>query len=148
MHFAGHYVVNESSPQRSKLLLSPEKENQSGAVEVYEILEQDLSSVKLAVLSACDTGIEGYYNGEGMIGAARIFLANGVPLVVASQWAVDSSATAELMIKFHSYRKRFNRPSAAALRQAQIEMLHDPNQRFNAPFYWAGFLSIGGYAEY
>ena len=148
IHFAGHYVVDESLPLRSKLLLAVKKEKQSGDVEVHEILERDLSLVRLAVLSACQTGIENYYNGEGMTGISRSFLAGGVPLVVASQWAVDSGATAELMVKFHSYRKQHNLSSAEALRRAQIEMLSNSNQRFNSPYYWAGFLPLGGFTNY
>ena len=100
------------------------------------------------ILSACETGIEKFYNGEGMIGAARAFLAADVPLVVASQWAVESSATAELMIKFHRYRKENHLPTIDALRQAQIDLLKDDTSRFRQPFYWAGFLPIGGYTTY
>ncbi|MDQ3710768.1 MAG: CHAT domain-containing protein [Acidobacteriota bacterium] len=147
-HFAGHYAVNESSPMHSKLLLTRKKENQPADVEVHEILERNLHSVKLAVLSACRTGTENYYNGEGMIGIARSFLAGGVPLIIASQWAVDSDATAELMIKFHFHRKQHRLSSAKALRRAQLEMLNGSNQRLRSPYYWAGFLPIGGHTEY
>ena len=147
-HFAGHYAVNEVSPLRSKFLLAQKKDNQSADIEVGEILEKNLHSIKLAVLSACRTGIENYYDGEGMIGVSRSFLADGVPLVVASQWAVDSDATAELMIKFHSHRRQNRLSSAKALRRAQTEMLNGGNQRFKSPYYWAGFLPIGGYTNY
>lgn len=147
-HFAGHYAVNESSPLNSKLLLTKRNNNQSGGVEVREILERNLNPVKLAVLSACRTGTENYYNGEGMIGIARSFLAGGVPLVIASQWAVDSDATAELMIKFHFNRQHHHISSAAALRRAQLEMLNGSNQRFQSPYFWAGFMPIGGQTDY
>ena len=36
----------------------------------------------------------------------------------------------------------------SALQQAQIEMLVNENPRFRKPFYWAGFIPIGGFAEY
>lgn len=147
-HFAGHYAVNESSPRQSEMLLTKTKESDSAGVTADEILAQNPRSVKLAVLSACRTGIENYYNGEGMIGAARSFLADGVPLVVASQWAVDSKATAELMINFHRFRKQNRLSSAEALRRAQIEMLHNADQRFRLPYYWAAFLPIGGFTDY
>ncbi len=142
LHFAGHYVPNSKSAAASKFLLA------EGDLAVEEIMRKSLPRVRLITLSACETGVEKFYNGEGMIGAARAFLASGVPLVVASQWSVDSAATAELMIKFHRCRKRQNLTTTAALRQAQIEMLRDENPRFRQPFYWAGFLPIGGYAEY
>lgn len=147
-HFAGHYAVNESFPARSKLLLAPSKNDETAGVEIHEILEQNLASVKLVGLSACRTGTENYYNGEGMMGVARSFLAGGVPLVLGSQWAVDSDATAELMVKFHFYRKKHRLRSAEALRRAQLEMLNESQGRFSSPFYWAGFLPIGGHTEY
>lgn len=142
VHFAGHYVPNSSSPSLSKLLLA------AGDLPVGEILQNNLPRVRLMILSACETGTEKFYNGEGMIGAARAFLAADVPLVVASQWAVDSDSTAELMIKFHRYRKTQNLATIEALRRAQIDLLNDKESGFHQPFYWAGFLPIGGYAAY
>lgn len=142
VHFAGHYVPNSKSSSFSKLLLA------KGDLTIEEIMRKKLNHPRLIVLSACETGVEKFYRGEGMIGAARAFLASGVPLVVASQWAVDSDATAELMIKFHYYRKRQNLSTITALRQAQIDLLTGENNRSRQPFYWAGFLSVGGYAIY
>ena len=78
---------------------------------------------------------------------ARPFLARGVPLVVASLWPVNSSATADLMVSFHALRKREQLPTAEALRQAQLEMLHGENQLYREPYYWASFNIIGGYSE-
>jgi CHAT domain-containing protein len=142
VHFAGHYVPNSVSPSLSKLLLA------AGDLPVEEITQNNLPRVRLIILSACETGTEKFYNGEGMIGAARAFLAADVPLVVASQWSVESESTAELMIKFHRYRKTQNLTTIEALRRAQIDLLTDKESRFHQPFYWAGFLPIGGYAAY
>lgn len=149
IHFAGHYVPNFKKPALSKFLLSADSADQSaGELPVGEIIERKLPATKLVVLSACETGVENFYNGEGMIGAARAFFAAGVPLVVASQWSVDSDATAELMSKFHNYRKRENLKTVEALRRAQIDMLRDENPMFRKPFYWSGFLPIGGFADF
>jgi CHAT domain-containing protein len=146
-HFAGHYVVNDFSPMRSYLLLAGAGE--TGALSNYELIKDSLSPrAKLIVLSACRTGVEGYYNGEGMIGASRAFLGMGIPLVIASQWQVDSEATRDLMSKFHEYRKRERLSSAAALRRAQLEMLGGQNRDYRKPFYWAAFSPIGGYTQF
>ncbi len=149
IHFAGHYIPNFKTPTLSKFLLAADSANQSpGELPVGEIIERKLPSAKLVVLSACETGVEKFYNGEGMIGAARAFLAADVPLVVASQWSVDSDATAELMSKFHNYRKRENLKTVEALRRAQIDMLRNGNPMFRKPFYWSGFLPIGGFTDF
>jgi CHAT domain-containing protein len=142
IHFAGHYIPNVKSPSLSKLLLSADD------LTVEEILQKKLNRTRLMILSACETGVEKFYNGEGMIGAARAFLASGVPVVVSSQWSVDSDTAAELMVKFHRYRKLQGFTTIAALRQAQIDMLEGNDQSYRQPYFWAGFLPIGGYTNY
>jgi CHAT domain-containing protein len=150
VHFAGHYVVDAVSPMRSFLLLAGSGEE--AALSNYELMKDiPVSNTKLIVLSACQTGIERYYNGEGMISAARTFLAMGVPLVIASQWQVDSETTEVLMSKFHKYRKEDNLPSAVALRRAQLDMLgpnDSKNKNYREPFHWAAFAPIGGYTKF
>ncbi|HEX8197784.1 MAG TPA: CHAT domain-containing protein [Pyrinomonadaceae bacterium] len=150
IHFAGHYVVTEGAPLLSSLALAADTSRQDdGALTGSELIGEKLPRAKLVILSACQTGGEHYYNGEGLIGLSRTFLAAGVPLVVASQWKVDSEATAELMKKFHFYRRKEKLSTAAALRRAQLEMLNAPElERFRKPYYWAGFAAFGGYAEF
>ncbi|HEX8118565.1 MAG TPA: CHAT domain-containing protein, partial [Pyrinomonadaceae bacterium] len=97
-------------------------------------------------LSACETGFERYDRSEGAIGVARTFLALGAPVVVASQWKVDSEPTKDLMIAFHRKRKEGGLSSAESLRRAQLELLNRDGTK--APFYWAAFSLFGGYAEY
>ena len=106
--------------------------------EVYEI---KLPRTRLVVLSACQSGLGRYYRGEGMVSLARPFLAAGAPTVAASLWPVDSEATSELMIEFHSQRKQLQLRSGDALRAAQIKMARDG--RYNHPYYWGSFMVIG-----
>jgi CHAT domain-containing protein len=150
IHLATHAVVDEWHPMRSKLLLAGgvSKEDSDGVLHAYEIYKLNLSRAKLVVLSACQTGVEKYYGGEGMIGLSRPFTAKRIPLVVASLWPVDSGSTASLMIMFHRYRKSEHIPTAEALRQAQLSMLRDENGSYRLPYHWAPFVAIGGYASY
>lgn len=150
IHFAGHYVVNEQNSSQSGFILA-EKDDLDKSKSLFtnsEILNMEFSNTKLIVLSACQTGVERFYQGEGIIGAARTFLAKKVPLVVASQWAVDSDSTKDLMISFHRHRKRENLSTTAALRKAQLEMLSVQDKEFQRPYFWAGFMTLGGYAEF
>lgn len=143
LHFASHYVVDERSPLRSQLLLS--RPDSLFARDIYNL---KLSRPRLAVLSACTTGVERYYNGEGMIGMARTFLAAGVPVVVASRWPVDSVPTMGLMTKFHEYRRVRKLPTVEALRLAQTEMINNSTTQYSHPYYWAPFVTIGGYSSF
>jgi CHAT domain-containing protein len=82
-----------------------------------------------------------------MIGMARTFLAAGVPVVVASQWPVDTVSTNTLMVKLHE-RRRSGLATTEALRLAQIEIINDSSSPYQHPYYWAPFVTIGGYATY
>ena len=140
IHFAGHFIVNRESPANSKLLFA------GGDLRSSELSEFKLTRTKLVVLSACETGVERYDRSEGAIGIARTFLALGAPVVVASQWKVDSEPTEKLMVAFHRNRKTLRLTSAESLRRAQLEMLAHADTK--EPFYWAAFSLFGGYASY
>ena len=60
---------------------------------------------------------------------------------MASLWKVDDEATSELMAAF--YRGMFTRglTPAAALREAQLQLLKTSG--WSHPFYWAGFVLQG-----
>jgi CHAT domain-containing protein len=154
VHLASHYVADEHSPLLSKLLLADEGREQAadagggpdGVLQASEVYGMQLPRTRLVVLSACQTGVEQTLRGEGAIGMARSFLSAGVPLVVASLWPVESDATAELMLKFHKYRREGS-PSAEALRRAQQDMIHSPDTSHRHPHAWASFVAYGGYAE-
>jgi CHAT domain-containing protein len=152
MHFACHYLADESTPLNSKLLLARSKAGISDASDSVlssaDILRHRLPKARLVVLSACQTGGDRYFNGEGMVGIARTFLLAGTPLVIASQWSVESTATSDLMIKFHHYRKAGGLPSPSALRQAQLDLINGPEARYREPYYWAAFFPVGGYTTY
>jgi CHAT domain-containing protein/TolA-binding protein len=140
IHFAGHFVANRQSPGNSKLLFA------GSDLRSSELAAYKLPLAKLVVLSACETFLERYNKSEGAIGIARTLLALGAPVVVASQWKVDSAPTKDLLIAFHRYRKERGMSSAESLRQAQLEMLSKDETK--APFYWAAFSLFGGYARY
>jgi CHAT domain-containing protein/cytochrome c-type biogenesis protein CcmH/NrfG len=154
IHFATHYVIDPPSPLNSRLILSPEEQGAGashqadGALQAFEIYGMKLPRTRLAVLSACQTGVERTYQGEGAIGIARSFISAGVPVVVASLWPVDSDATAPLMIKFHQYRKTHGLSVVEALRMAQRDMLIASDERLHKPYAWAGFVAFGGHTDF
>lgn len=151
IHFALHSVADPRSPMRSKLLLAKEdasaKETEA-VLEAYELYGLKLTRARLVVLSACETGIDRYYPGEGMLNIARPFLVAGVPLTIASLWPVESSLTAELMVRFHMHRKKDPLSTVDALREAQLDMLRSGQEQLQRPYCWAPFIAIGGYATF
>jgi CHAT domain-containing protein len=85
-----------------------------------------LEDMELAVLSACETSMGAWDNGEGVYGLQRAFHAAGCKSVVASLWRVDDSATQALMALFYRnlWEKRLD--AAEALRQAQLALYGHP----------------------
>lgn len=145
-HFAGHYVYDDRTPNLSGFVLADDDKSASRGTILRnsEILRMEFPRTKLVVLSACRTGGEKIIDGEGMLGAARTFLAKGIPLVIASHWEVDSAATANLMTRFHWFRTSGGLSSASALRKAQLEFLSGDDQQSRDPYYWAAFVAFGG----
>jgi CHAT domain-containing protein len=150
IHFAAHYEVDPRSTLASRLLLAQPPGERShaepAALTAADIYGLNLSRTRLVVLSGCNTAIERDFAGEGPIGFARSFLVANVPVVVASLWPVDSDATSLLMIEFHRLRKKEQKPTTEALMRAQAEILKRPG--YENPYYWAGFMVVGGHASY
>jgi CHAT domain-containing protein/Tfp pilus assembly protein PilF len=144
VHLALHSVLDNDLPLNSSLLLA--NSGSQSSLHAYEIYRLGLKRTRLVVLSSCQTGAERYYDGEGMASLARAFISAGVPLVVASLWPVDSTATEKLMVLFHHERRQTS--TAVALANAQRAMLHDSQTRFQRPYYWAAFTLNGGYAQF
>jgi CHAT domain-containing protein/ketosteroid isomerase-like protein len=148
LHFATHGMLDDNSPLYSRVLLSQVKSDTSedGMLEAREIMQLDLKA-NIAVLSACQTGRGRVGAGEGVIGMAWAFFIAGCPTTVVSQWKVDSSSTAALMIEFHRHLIRHltsggaRASKARALQRAALSLLKD--KRYSHPFYWAGFIVIG-----
>jgi len=152
VHLATHAVTDSSSPLLSKLLLAMGRDEMNHSSSAYitaaDIFQMKLDRTRLVVLSACQTGVEKTYRGEGAIGLARPFMAAGVPLVVASLWPVESEATANLMISFHRHRKHGHISTVEALRRAQLEALHAIESDSQTSFDWAAFVLLGSEPEF
>jgi CHAT domain-containing protein len=152
VHIATHGLINERRPQYSSLVFWEGSEvapsDSDGMLYAWEISNQTLPHTRLVVLSACQTLLGRDYKGEGMMGVARAFLAAGAPLVIASLWKVDSQVTAKFMDGFHARRTKPGMTTARALCEMQREMLKKGSSTDRRPAAWAGFISLGGYAQY
>jgi len=145
LHFAVHGLPNESHPELSGLALSlfdPKGRPQDGILFAHEIARLHLPS-DLAVLSACQSGRGAAVSGEGLVGLVHAFFTAGTTRVLASSWAVNDRATAELMGLFYDGLLRQGLPPAHALQQAQIMLARQ--EPWRRPYYWAAFVVQGGF---
>ena len=161
LHFATHgvslssysdkslpkFVSSDNPLQKSALLLSHANDTYTrqikisndpndGVMTALEVTNMDLQKTKLAVLSACSTGLGSIYNYEGVFGLQRAFKIAGVNYVIASLWDVNDSATKEFMVSFYSHLIDKKQNLATALKSAKLNLKeagYDPTD-------WAGFL--------
>lgn len=115
-----------------------------GILTALEASGLNLWGTKLVVLSACDTGLGEVKNGEGVYGLRRAFVLAGTESLVMSLWAVSDSVTGELMENYYKNLKQ-KMGRGEALRQVQLEMIKKKNRQH--PFYWAGFIQSGEWAN-
>lgn len=142
-HFATHARYNDEVPMRSVIALSDaglsEEQRWLTARAVYGL---DLKQTRLAVLAACQT-TDGYPGAgrEGLAGWARALFAAGVPRVIAGLWDLGDEPSHVLIRKF--YRELTSASPAAALRAAQVAMIHNERVELRSPSNWAQFQLYG-----
>ncbi len=145
LHIATHGLINVEHPNLSGMVFSLLDENGQtvdGFLRLHDVYNLDLSA-DLVVLSACRTALGPDVKGEGIVGLTTGFMYAGAKTVVSSLWKVDDTATAEFMSYFYRGLLRDQLSPAEALRAAKLEM--QKQERWRAPFYWAGFVLQGEY---
>ena len=144
IHFATHSFLDSEHPELSAIALSMldhEGRPQEGFLRSHDVFNLKLGA-ELVVLSGCRTGLGKEVKGEGLYGMTRGFMYAGSRRVVVSLWDVQDQATARLMSDFYRGLLGPRRTTtAAALRAAQIATWRE--RRWQAPYYWAGFVLQG-----
>jgi CHAT domain-containing protein len=114
VHFACHAEVKPRAPLNSAILL-PNGE----ALTVSDLLGATLPRLRLAVLSACETGVADPETPDEAVSLATALLANGTQGVISTLWPVEDLSTTLMMARFYwNWRTVGTRPSVA-LRHAQ-----------------------------
>jgi hypothetical protein len=91
-HFSTHGWAGWSEPLQGGVLLAG-----GAALTLGDILDLRLQGARLAVLSACETGIPGTKTPDEVVSIPTSLVQAGVAGVVASLWAVNDLSTAMLM---------------------------------------------------
>lgn len=118
---------------------------EDGILTAEEISLLNLSSVKLVVLSACETGL-GEIDGEGVFGLQRGFKNAGVRSLLMSLWKVDDEATNILMTNFYQNLLYGSTKGDMylSLLMAQKHLRNFENGKYSDPSYWAAFILLDG----
>ena len=114
-------------------------DDEDGILTGWEISGLDLSNTRLAVLSACETGLGEVSDSEGIDGLQRGMKLAGVGTLVVSLWRVNDSAGMQFMQSFHDRMLRDGEECHEAFRNTQREM----KQKYpRNPFMWAPFIML------
>ncbi len=95
-----------------------------GILTAETVAAIDCHGLQLVVLSACESGCGDVVHGDGVFGIQTAFHVAGTRNVIASLWKIDDTATADMMTTFYRLLGKQAMTPAAALRSAQLEMLH------------------------
>jgi CHAT domain-containing protein/Tfp pilus assembly protein PilF len=141
LHFATHGIVDETSPELSRIYLQNDSEKEDGNLFSGEIYNLKMDA-NLVTLSACQTGLGKISKGEGVIGLSRALVYAGARNLIVSFWSVADESTSQLMKTF--YQQMLNNPSqgfSKDLREAKLALMKSSN--YSSPYYWAPFILIG-----
>ena len=137
-HFAGHALA--LSDHVGLLLARSDSENndasETAILDSNGLASLNLSSIQLAVFSACSTAKDenaGEASAESLV---NLFLRAGVSQVLASRWNVDSRITARFMQVFYD-NLLAGASVISSVRQAEVQLRTNTETRH--PYYWAAF---------
>ncbi|MEM9265508.1 MAG: CHAT domain-containing protein, partial [Cyanobacteria bacterium P01_F01_bin.13] len=167
VHFSCHGSANFQNPLDSGLLMANDE-----VLGLRDLLDLKLKGLRLAILSACETGIPGTELPDEVISLPTGLLQAGAAGVISSLWSVSDLNTMLLLSRFYDLWRPQNPDTTSldppeALRQAQfwlrdstgpelapylqtshpelvakLEQAKD-KRPFAHPFYWAAFTYTG-----
>ena len=162
VHFSGHGTANVDHPLDSGLLMANDV-----ILSLLDLLDLRLKGLRLAVLSACETGIPSRDLLDEVISLSTGLLQAGAAGVVSSLWPVAELSTMLMVKRFYDLWRSDGLEPAQALHQAQLwlrdstgpelapylqpshpdlatKFAQAPDKRpFAHPFYWAAFTYTG-----
>lgn len=146
VHLATHAFADDADPLQSYVEFYGLKNDADTNHRLYEqeIYSLDLKTVRLVILSACQTGDGLLVNGEGIMSLSRAFSYAGCKSVITSLWKADDEATSFIVKQLHHYLQK-GMPKDEALQKAKIDYLNSDriSDRFKTPAYWAHLVLIG-----
>ncbi|NEO85319.1 MAG: CHAT domain-containing protein [Spirulina sp. SIO3F2] len=114
LHFSCHGYANFNEPLKSGLAMANQE-----ILSLSDLFNLKLDGVRLAILSACETGLPGTELPDEVVSLPTGLLQAGVAGVVASLWSVSDLSTMLLLTRFYDFWHNDNLEPAKALHQAQ-----------------------------
>ncbi|MDX1478266.1 MAG: CHAT domain-containing protein, partial [Saprospiraceae bacterium] len=143
VHLAIHGLGDTISGLNSHLVFRTDQDTlNDGLLYAEDVYGLQIDHLRMAVLSACETGVGKAFPGEGIFSIARGFAYAQTPTTVMSLWKVQDRVTAQIMQDFYRHLAQGKRVSAA-LREAKLAYLERTSDRQSPPMYWAPLVAYG-----
>lgn len=139
IHLACHGYFRGDEPLFSHLILL-DPEGKAMPFFLPDIFNLKLRA-SLVTLSACETGLSEFTEGDELIGISRAFFYAGASSLLTSLWTVNDRSTALLMDKFYDRLVGKETSKSMALRFAIQELKAMPE--YSHPYFWAPFFLSG-----
>lgn len=144
LHIGAYGTFLNYKPMSSGILL--DSNNRDEGYYFWNAVEMgatNMQNIKLITLSSCDTGKIDEERPRDVFGILRGLFVAGVDDVIAPLWPTQDRATSVLMQNFYKHYLSHGN-AAKALNEAQHALIN--NKKYQHPYYWAAFISMGGAA--
>ncbi len=133
IHFSGHAFFDKNDYSRSGIILS------DGVLNANDLLRVNLSA-SLAVINACESGVQGIGLGSELYGFVRSLLLAGVQYIICTLWRVDDNAARIFGEALYVGLVHNKLGPVAAAHKAQLMLIKEYR---NDPSKWAPFIFVG-----
>lgn len=141
LHLASHGFADDNQLHQAQLFFTEQQNDSSlNILYPYEIIQQSLNA-DLVVLSACQTAIGYWQEGEGVMSLARDFMFAGIPSVLTTLWQVNDHSSRLLIQDF--YMQLIHSPKNSSLQIAKQNYLKNASALSAHPYFWAGYIVLG-----
>lgn len=142
--FSTHGIIDVGTPERNAIVLVGDGAALpgDGYLTAAEISGLTLRS-DLVVVSACESGVGEWLDGEGAMGLPYALFVAGTASAVLSHWPIADRGSAAFMTRFFRKMKAGAGP-AEALQQTKLDFRNGlEGERWRDPAYWAAFSLYG-----
>ena len=137
-HFAGHALQTGSG---TELLLAATSPGEKRPWVDGEFLRRHPPRIcRLAVLSACATGVREAAWNHPLQDIVETLGSLGVPEVVATRWQIDSEAAVPFMDAFYT---NLERGTSVAMALASARQVLSKEPLYHNPYYWGAYYVTG-----
>ena len=142
LHLAMHGLVNNEYPKFSSLVMDKApSSSEDDILYAYEIQNMQLNP-DLVVLSACETGVGKFQQGEGVLSIGRGFMYAGTPSLVMTLWSLNDYSGSQII---ENYYQALNKgmDKDEAMKWAKLEYLEENDDLLSHPALWACYIQMG-----